>query len=219
MMRTFLLTTAAAAAMTLGACSSQTTDNTEAAAGNVADATGDAMANAGDIKPVNEVQDATSAAVGLPGAALTNNADSFVPAAAISDMYEIESSKLALEKSQSADVKKFAQQMITAHQGTTAKLKATLKSANVAVTPPAALDSRREGMIENLKAASATDFDKTYLDQQTNAHREAVTLFKSYADDGDNPQLKELATATAPVIQSHLDMVQKLDQGGADGTH
>jgi putative membrane protein len=218
MTRTFLATTAAIAALTLGACSSETANNTEATAGNAADATGDTLANAGDTKPLNEAQDATSAAVGLPGAALTNSTDAFVPAAAISDMFEIQSSKLALEKSKSADVKKFAQEMITQHQGTSAKLKATLKSANITVTPPTTLDARRQGMIDNLKSASAADFDKVYLDQQTNAHREAVTLFKSYADDGDNPGLKKLAAATAPVIQSHLDMVQAMDKGGADGT-
>ncbi|MDB5662408.1 MAG: hypothetical protein JWM38_744 [Sphingomonas bacterium] len=203
--------TAATSALMLGACNDGAAPSAEAnmSAGNTVEL--------GQTQPVNEAQDAAGAAVGLGSAAAANTADAYVPNAAIGDMYEIESSRLAVEKSQSAGVKAFAQQMITDHTATTAKLKETLASANLAITPPTALDARRQGMIDNLKAASAADFDKTYLDQQTAAHREAVTLHSGYAEDGENPALKQLAAATTPKIQHHLEMVQKLDQGGADG--
>lgn len=223
-MRKYLLTTAAAAALMLGACSKQATNNAEATAGNAADATGNALASAGDTvgnaagSAGSAIEQAAGSVAGLAGAAFTNKAADFVPAAAQSDMYEIESSKLALAKSKSADIKKFAQEMITAHTGTTAKLKATLTSAKLTMAPPAAMDERHQGMIDTLKSAGDADFDKTYLDQQTAGHKEAVTLFKSYADDGDNADLKKLAGDTVPAIQKHLDMVQALDNGGADGT-
>jgi putative membrane protein len=81
------------------------------------------------------------------------------------------------------------------------------------VTPPAALDNRRQGMIDNLKAAKPGDFDKEYVSQQVAAHNEALTLMKGYADHGDTDALKTAAGAIAPVVQMHLDMIKKIQDG------
>jgi putative membrane protein len=193
---------ASAAALALAACSQS--EGPETGVGNSAAATA--------------VEDTASQATGAVTAPMANGVEAFVTNAAIGDMYEIESSKLALEKSKNADIKAFANMMIKDHTTTTSKLKATLASANVKVTPPTDLDDRRRGMIENLRAAAPDAFDKAYLDQQTAAHSETLTLMKSYADDGDVPALKKLAADTAPIVQHHYDHVQKLDNGGADGT-
>jgi putative membrane protein len=222
-----LLFIVTASALALAGCNNGSGAGADGAANVSADAaagTDSPPANAnvqaatlGQNKPVNELEDATAAAVGLGSAAMANDAPTYVPAAAMSDLYEIESSKLAVQRASSPAIKKFAQQMITDHTATTAKLKATLKTAKLDITPPQALDSRRQGMIDNLKATSAADFDKTYVDQQTNAHREAITLHSGYAEDGENAPLKQLAASAVPIIRHHLDMVQKLDQTGADG--
>jgi putative membrane protein len=55
-----------------------------------------------------------------------------------------------------------------------------------------------------------------YLDQQTASHSEALTLQKSYMDDGENPQLKALAAKLAPMIEMHLNDAKKLDTQGVD---
>lgn len=161
-------------------------------------------------------EDAAGAAVGTVSAPLVNTASAYVSNAAISDMYEIQSSKLAVQKSQSTQVKKFARQMIADHTATTAKLKATLRSANLNLMPPPTPDARRQGMLDDLSSLSGMGFDKAYLDQQTAAHQEALALHSGYARDGDNPALKTLAAGIAPKIQHHLEMVQQLDSSGAD---
>jgi putative membrane protein len=193
--------------LALAACSGNTpVANTTADAGNTAGAVGD------------KAED-TAAATGMVAAPSANTTDAYVTNAAIGDMYEIESSKLALANSQSAAIKKFAQQMITDHTATTAKLKATLADAKIQVTPPAQPDARRQGMLDNLKGLKGTDFDKAYLDQQTAAHQEALTLHSDFAKDGDNEPLKKLAAATAPKVQHHFEMVKQLDDSGADDAH
>jgi putative membrane protein len=204
MLRTFFVTTAAALA--LAACGTQP-DNSptnETGLGNGATTTA--------------IEDTAAQGVGAATAPLANSVEAFVANAAISDMFEIEAGKIAVTKATSPDVKAFAQMMIKDHTATSAKMKATLASANVQVTPPAVLDDRRQGLIDNLKSASAADFDKVYLDQQTAAHQEALSLMKSYADDGENAPLKALAAETAPKIQMHYDQVRRLDQAGADGS-
>lgn len=193
-----------AATLALAACGDNGATNATSDAGNAA-----AMA-------AGKVEDTAGAAVGMVTAPLANSADAYVPNAAISDLFEIESSKLALEKSQSAAVKKFAQQMITDHTATSTQLKSILASAKLNMAPPAALDARRQGMLDNLKGLSGAAFDTAYLDQQTAAHQEALTLHTSFAEDGDNDALKQFAAATAPKIQHHYEMVQQLDSAGAE---
>ena len=77
-------------------------------------------------------------------------------------------------------------------------------------TPPTGLDERRKGLIDNLNAASAADFDKVYLSQQEAAHTEALDLMKGYADHGDDAGLKAAASKAVPKIQAHLDKVKAL---------
>lgn len=188
-----------------------TVDATSGAMSDAGDAVSDTASSVGQSEPVNAVQDAVGGVVGKVTAATANSVDAYVTNAAISDMYERDASKMALEKSKNAAVKAFAKDMIAAHTATTAEVKKIVASDKLAVTPPTALDSRRQGFIDNLKAASAADFDKVYLDQQTAAHEEALTLHKSYVDDGENADLKAFATKTAPKVQMHLDMAKKLD--------
>ena len=42
------------------------------------------------------------------------------------------------------------------------------------------LDERHKKLIDDLTAVSGEDFDKTYADQQVNAHKKAVDLFESF---------------------------------------
>ena len=205
--------------LSLAACSRQSAENTAAnttaAAGNAADATGNAVGQA-----VDKEQDLAAGPVGQTSAATVGSFtnDGFVSSAAMSDMYEIEAGKIAAQRSKSADVKKFAATMQKDHTATTTELKGILSKSSLGITPPADLDERRKGMLDNLRSATADNFDKTYLDQQVAAHGEALTLLQGYADHGDNADLKAFAAKVAPKVQMHLDMAKGLDKGGADGT-
>jgi putative membrane protein len=169
----------------------------------------------GDVAAAGDTaQDAASAAAGAISARTSTGASEFVNAAAISDAYEIKSSDMALQRSQSDAVKAFAQEMVTAHTATTNELKPLAQAAGV--MPPADVDSRRRSMLENLQNASADDFDDRYIDQQTAAHNEALTLLRTYASEGDNAQLKAFAAKTAPAVERHLAMVKDLDKSAAD---
>src|SRR6185503_15192068 len=47
----------------------------------------------------------------------------YAEGAASADMFEVESSKIALDRSKSPEIKKFAQEMVSAHTGTSDELK------------------------------------------------------------------------------------------------
>ena len=164
-------------------------------------------------EPANVAQDVAGAATGVAtGATGAVNADAFVRDAAIGGMYEIESSKLALQRSKNPDVKKAAQMIIDDHTAADGKLKALVTAGKAPGPLPTELDERRKGMLDNLKGAAANDFDDRYLDQQTMAHHEALLAFNGYAKTGDNANLKAFAAETAPKLEHHAEMVTKLDR-------
>jgi putative membrane protein len=165
-----------------------------------------------NTEAVSATEDAVAGLVGRVSAEMTSTMQGFVTAAATSDMYEVAAGKLAMERARSAEVKAFARQMVEAHTGTTKKLQGLLAGGQVKATPPAALDNRRQGMLDNLKGASAADFDHRYIVQQIAAHREAQALFEGYAKEGDNAALKDFAATTAPTIRMHLSMAENLNR-------
>jgi putative membrane protein len=130
----------------------------------------------------------------------------FVKQVGMSDMFEIESSKLALQKGDPA-TKKFAEQMVADHTKTSSELKAIVgPDANTAI--PATLDSSHQSKLDKLKDLNGADFDKQYRSIQVSAHKDAVSLFERYAKGGDSEKLKAWAAKTLPALQHHLDMAQ-----------
>jgi putative membrane protein len=146
--------------------------------------------------------------------AATISAKGFVHNASIANKFEIDSSKLALEKSQSADVKTFAQQMIDDHTKAGSQLEATLQSSKEKIKAEARLDKKHQSLLNKLNAATSGEvFDRQYIALQTNAHKEAVKLFTNYAKKGKDSALKDFAAQTLSTLKDHLAHVQQLKAG------
>jgi putative membrane protein len=142
--------------------------------------------------------------------ALAQTAQDFATKVAISDMFEIQSSQLALSKQPDADTKPFAEKMVQDHQKTSNELKALVDGGKVKATLPTALDAEHQNLLDDLKAKNGKDFDQSYDQVQLKAHRDAVALFEAYAETGDNSDLKSWAGQTLPHLKEHLSMAEKL---------
>jgi putative membrane protein len=73
----------------------------------------------------------------------------FVKEAAISDMFEIQSSQLAAQRA-NEPTKVFASQMITDHQKTPNELKSMVQSGKAEASVPLDLDSSHQKMLDKL---------------------------------------------------------------------
>lgn len=133
----------------------------------------------------------------------------FVTEVAQSDMFEIQSSKLAATKTK-GDVQAFAKQMVTDHTKTTTELKGLAPAANASL--PTAMDKSQQGMLDKLKGLNGDHFRKQYVSDQVSAHKTAVSLFERYGKGGDNEKLKAWAFQTLPALQHHLDMANGLNK-------
>jgi putative membrane protein len=134
----------------------------------------------------------------------------FVKTVAISDMFEIQSSQLAAQMSKNADVQEFAATMIKDHTKTSNELKSLVKQGKTNATIPSQMDEKHTQMLSQLKSASGANFDRSYKQIQVQAHQEAVDLFQSYSQKGDNAELRAWAGKTLPALKQHLQHVQNL---------
>ena len=139
--------------------------------------------------------------------AMAATSNSFVEDAAQGGITEVEAGKLALEKSSSADVKTFAQHMITDHGKANQELAALAKKLDIEVPDDATLTDKAKKAILEMRDES---FDKAYANNQVAAHEKTVELFKKEAASSDNAELKAFATKTLPTLEAHLKMAKEL---------
>lgn len=135
----------------------------------------------------------------------------FVSKAAMSDMYEIAAGKIAEEKATAPGLRRFATQMVEAHNMTTRELKAAAAKDKVQATPPAALDAPHQALIAALESTpQGAAFDTLYQQQQRDAHGEALATMQEYAASSDASAVKAFAAETATKVQMHIDMLGQM---------
>ncbi|HYF22872.1 MAG TPA: DUF4142 domain-containing protein [Caulobacteraceae bacterium] len=158
---------------------------------------------------------------GMSHASLHQSAVTVAPMGAVStemylrktastDLYEIESGRLALERSQSAEVRQFAQAMIDHHTQTSAMLTQAASQAGSAPAPK--MDPAHQAMLTALRDAPAGEFDSLYMRQQITGHMNNLAIQTGYAGQGEAQPLRQVAAAASPVVQSHLDAAWSMSE-------
>ena len=152
---------------------------------------------------------ALASAAALAGAAHAVPTPDYLKAAGAGDMYEKQSSQIVLQSTKNAKLRTFANHMIKDHTTSTAEVKAAAMKSGITPKPPM-LMPKQATMISQLKAAKGTARDTLYVEQQKQAHQEALATHQDYASTGDKPALKATAAKIVPVVQSHIDMLQSM---------
>lgn len=141
--------------------------------------------------------------------ALAVDGENFVDEASAKGIAEIETAKLALDKSNSEDTKTFAQKMIDDHSQANQKLAELAgKHDDLELSDEATLMDKAKAMI--LKYREGDNFDKAYANNQVVAHEQSIELFREYAQNGENAELKQFAESTLPKLEQHLQQAQEL---------
>lgn len=148
------------------------------------------------------------AATALAGAAVS--VEAFADRAMVATLYELQAAAIALQRTRREDVRQFAQRMIDDHDRVRRELNACLGGTEVANSVPDQVDSLHQGLLDDLAGASDQDFDHRYIQQQRLAHTEAITLFQTYLQLGQDPALQNLCRITLPVVEEHARIAQQL---------
>ena len=130
--------------------------------------------------------------------------DNFWTKAAQGGMAEVELGKLALQKSTNADVKKFAQMMVTDHTKANDELKSLAAKKNVML--PIDLGGHKS-TLDELNGKTGADFDKAYVEAMVDDHETDVKLFEDNTDNSD-PDIKAFAIKTLPTLKTHLETIK-----------
>ncbi len=133
----------------------------------------------------------------------------FVTALAQSDEFERKAGDMAGRMAASPKVRDFGAMMVRDHTKTTQELQAAIRSTGHSVPPPPPLSGAQQHMLDQLRSAGP-NFDAVYLQQQVQAHQQALSTLQDYARDGHNQVLRQAARRTIPLVQNHLAMAQQL---------
>ncbi|HWT12656.1 MAG TPA: DUF4142 domain-containing protein [Allosphingosinicella sp.] len=170
---------------------------------NLATAEGGAVENEGPAP----VEGSGASPAAPPTAA---NGQQYVDLAGGSDLYEIESARLAQEKATRPEIRSLAQMILADHQRSTAELGRAAGQAQPPLTAAPRLNPEQQANVQALRTATGAAFDQEYLRQQVRAHEQALTLVTAYAAGGEVEPLRAHASSVAGPIQTHLARAREL---------
>ncbi|WP_373488565.1 DUF4142 domain-containing protein [Blastomonas sp.] len=176
------------------------------------DATNDRSANQ-NAADDSALEDAAPGSGGDTGMVAEQNLPTatYVARAAMSDLYEIQSGQLAVNKGNSDETRSFGRMMIADHSQSSRDMKTALGQAKMPTDPPTMLDAEHQAMLEKLNMTQGHAFDTEYMAQQMTAHRKALALHQSYSANGETTQLRAFAQKVAQVVAKHHDHLDKID--------
>jgi putative membrane protein len=131
---------------------------------------------------------------------------------------EIDMGKLAVDRAQSAEVKRFASEMVNDHTSADQKLTDLAKRMNVDITTPpqdpvqAALVAASEEKKRTLKGMSGMQFEVAYIAPQVDMH-DLVLKFVEEGQKSASGDAKKLFEEIRPTIESHRDHAKNLMRG------
>lgn len=160
----------------------------------------------GTAQSVQQTSSATATTTGITGgtSSTAQPADKeFVVNAGMAGLAEVQMGNLALKNARSADVKAFAQRMVSDHSRSNAELSQLVTAKGLAL--PAELAGKHQQALEHLQTLSGAEFDKAYMQHMVTDHQEAVTLFQTGTTAAD-ADIQAYASKTLPILQQHLEL-------------
>lgn len=134
----------------------------------------------------------------------------------IIDDNEVNAGYLALKKSQNADVKKFAQEMITQHVKNVKQAKKVMlqtKIYPVVSDQSIALETDGKNELDKLANLQGKDFDTAYINAMVDGHKKVSSLLTdTLIPKASNPQLVSFLKSTSAMVSHHLEMAEQVQK-------
>lgn len=99
--------------------------------------------------------------------------------------------------------------MIDDHTKSNQKLAALANQhEDLEMSDDATLMDQAKAMILELREGE--NFDEAYANNQVVAHEQTIELYREYAKNGENPELKKYAESTLNPLEQHLNKAREL---------
>lgn len=83
-------------------------------------------------------------------------------------------------------------------------------AANKNVTLPSTMGEDHQKHVNEISQKSGNDFDRAFMSLMLDDHEKDVSDFDKASTNGNDADLKALATKTLPVLRSHLDSAKAI---------
>jgi putative membrane protein len=140
----------------------------------------------------------------------------FIKNTAKGNLAEIDLGHMAVQKTQSPEVRDFANRMIRDHTKANSEL-ATLASSK-GVEIPKSISLGDDVSVAHLKMLSGKSFDDAYIKIMVDDHKKTVDAFQKTADNSQDPDVKHFAAKMLPTVQGHLTKIEKIQEDFGGGT-
>lgn len=135
-------------------------------------------------------------------------------------MMQLETSKIAVQKTQNEEVRQIAQAEVEEQTGLSAKLKEIAMAKGI--TLPAIPDAETQSMLTAMQGMSDTELDKHYMQEHAvKGHEKLDATMTKVKASGSDANLKAVAQAAHPLVKAHLkvskEVVAKMSGNGASG--
>jgi putative membrane protein len=158
---------------------------------------------------------------GSPGSPASGMPESNAPSQSMGDQIfvhdvlegsqaQAQMSQLAQQKSSSADVQKFSQQMVQTNNSLSDQLKPAAKQ--LGVDEPKQPSKKERQQIEKLQALSGPDFDTEYIQAMAKQQQHDLKEFKDEPQSGQTANIQQAAKQDEPVLAEHYQVLEKLAQ-------
>ncbi|WP_432713337.1 DUF4142 domain-containing protein [Pedobacter sp.] len=139
---------------------------------------------------------------------LEDDETGFIQQAAVGGLMELETGNRALQKSKNAEVKKFAQMMVTDHSK--ANLELQKVATNKGLQLPGTFPAEQQKQLDALSEFSDKGFDRQYMQMMESDHIKMLALFRKAANFKD-PDIKAFAVKTIPILEGHYNHAKTLN--------
>ena len=167
--------------------------------------------------PDTTAQPNSGAAASSPS---TSADQDFVTKAAQGNSAEVALGQIVAGKTKNPAVKQFAQMMVKDHTAALNELQELAQSKNLNFND--ALPEDAQSLQTKLSSDTGTQLDKDYMDSMIEDHQKDVQEFTDQSQKAKDPDLKQWASKTLPILQKHLEKAQqidaKLNKGKTSGT-
>jgi len=136
----------------------------------------------------------------------------FAAEAAGSNMFEITSSQMALQKSRDPAVRNMARWMIQSHTLAGRKLQAAARDLDDEGGAVPAVTPSMESMLSELSTLDGAAFDKAYVTDQVASHQLTAQKLDDYRQAGSYGPLLSWDAKTTPEVNAHLVHFEALSQ-------
>ncbi len=148
----------------------------------------------------------TTGASGGTMSSMTNEDKEFVSKAGMGGLAEVQMGNLALQKATNADVKAFAQRMVTDHSKANAELAQLATAKGLALATE--LGGEHKNAFDHLNSLSGAEFDKAYMKHMVEDHEKDVAEFDKASTSATDADVKGWAGKTLPTLKEHLEQAK-----------